>query len=245
MEQENNTESSTLIRAEVRDVTSAAKRALRGEGKLLGELYGHGTESTHLSVGYKEFEALLKQAGRGGLIDLQVGMAKPVKVLVQDIQRDPVKGRLVHVDFYRINMQEKIHTDVSLTFIGASPAVKELGGILIKSMDALKIECLPQYLIKELVVDISALKTFDDAIRVRDLKLPEGVTVLSKADEVITSVQPPRTEAELKALEEAPAEGAAEVEVVGKEGVKAAGEEGVAEDEKAAGASGATAGDKK
>jgi large subunit ribosomal protein L25 len=99
-------------------------------------------------------------------------------------------------------MTEKINAEVNLNFVGESKAVKELGGILVKNLTAIKIECLPVDLIHEIDVDISPLQTFDDAIRVKHLKLPEAITINEKEDEVIVSVQPPRSEEELKSLEE-------------------------------------------
>ena len=153
------------------------------------------------------------------MIDLQIDDKEPVKVLVQEVQFSPLEDKYIHIDFHQVKMTEKISAEIPLKFIGESPAVKELGGIPVKNLDKIKIECLPDKLIHELEIDISQIKTFEESIHVQDLKIPEGITVMDKPDETIFLVEAPRSEEELKALEEAPV-AAEEAKVEGEEEAK-------------------------
>jgi len=117
-----------------------------------------------------------------------------------------------------VKMTEKLRTEITLRFIGESAAVKELGGVLVKNLDHIKVETLPVDLVPEIPVDIARLKTFDDLIHVKDLAVPKGITVLDKEDEVVALVTPPRSEEELAALEKEAVDEKAAVESI--EGVK-------------------------
>lgn len=204
------------LSADVRDKQGKQVHMLRRTGQLPAVLYGHGTENKKLVLDYKQFERAYKQAGSSSLVDLVVAGHKPVKVLIQEVQADPVSGVYLHADFHQVRMTEKIHAEVNLNFIGESKAVKEMGGILVKNLTSINVECLPQDLVHEVSVDIETLKSFNANIRVKDLKLPATITVREKGDEVVVMVQPPRSEEELKSLEEKVEEKVEEVEVVAK-----------------------------
>lgn len=202
---------------------------LRKGGVVPAVVYGHGIQSRSLSVELNLFKKLYTQAGESSLIDLVIGSEQPVKVIIHGIQRDPVRDEISHIDFHQVKMDEKIKAEVELVFEGVSPAVKELGGILVKNITNLEIECLPSDLPHDIAVDISVLKTFEDLIRVSDLILPNGVTSLIEETSSVISVSEPRSEEELKALEEAVVEDVGAVQVEGiEEGVE--GEEAVVED---------------
>jgi large subunit ribosomal protein L25 len=141
----------------------------------------------------------------------------PIKVLIQDLTRDILKDTIEHVDFYAVTMSEKIHTELALTFEGIAPAVKGLGGVLLKNKSHLSIKCLPQDLLKEFTVDISSLNTFEDSILVEDLKLPTSIEVLDQPNDVVALVTPPRSEEELAALNQAVSEDVSKVAGVTKE----------------------------
>ncbi|MBI3114983.1 MAG: 50S ribosomal protein L25 [Candidatus Kerfeldbacteria bacterium] len=214
-----------------RTVFGRSTKTLRRGHHIPAVLYGHGVDSQSIALDRRAFQRVYAQAQESVLVDLAVDDAKPVKVLIQDVQVDPVHGRLLHVDFHQVKMTEKIETDIALNFIGESPAVKELGGVLVKSKDALKVSVLPGDLVPHFDVDLSWLKTFEDAVHVRDITVPPTIKVLDGEADVVATVTPPRSEAELKALEEEVASDVESVEVVGKK------EEGEAETEEAAGAS--------
>ncbi|HBA36909.1 TPA: 50S ribosomal protein L25 [Candidatus Falkowbacteria bacterium] len=185
-------------------------------------LYGKGLESKMLKVNKIEFDKVFKEAGESNLIDLNTGDGI-IKVLVKDIQRDVLKNFVTHIDFYQVNMKEKITTEIPLHFVGESKAVKELGGALIKDISALEVECLPGDLVDHIDVDISVLNTFDDAIRINDINLPAGLTLLLHTNEMVAAVKEPKVEAEPVA--EAAAEGAASSAEATEAGAEAKGED--------------------
>lgn len=175
---------------------------------MFGVLYGKGVENKNIKIKKSDFNKVFSEAGESNLIDLDLG-AESVKVLVKDTQRDIVKNFFTHVDFYQVNMKEKITTEIPLHFIGEAKAIKELGGTLMKDMDSLEVECLPSDLVDHIDVDISVLKTFDDAIRVNDLTLPKGLALVHHTNEMIAAVKEPKIEEEpvVAEAEAAPAAG--------------------------------------
>ncbi|MBD3311094.1 MAG: 50S ribosomal protein L25 [Candidatus Magasanikbacteria bacterium] len=203
---------------------------LREQGKIPAILYGPEREEAQpVSLDYNVFEKLYDEAGESSLIDLTVeGEKEPVKVLIQDIQYDPVKNDIIHVDFRQIKMGEEMYTTIELEFVNESPAVKELGGTLVKGNDYLNVKCLPKDLVSEIKVDLAVLETFDDTITIADLSIPEGITVTDNPDALIAKVSAPLTEEQLKAMEEETASVEdVEVEEKGKEGEETEeGEEG-------------------
>jgi large subunit ribosomal protein L25 len=112
-------------------------------------------------------------------------------VLIQEIQRDPLTEEPIHVDFFQPSLKEKIEIKIPLVFEGEAPAVKETGGTLVKNISELEIKALPQNLPKEIRVNVETLRTFEDKILIRDLKLPEGIEVLRNPEEIVASVTPP------------------------------------------------------
>lgn len=205
---------------------------VRGEGLIPAVLYGHGIENQSLSVEATAFERVFAAAGESTLISLTVGDgAEAVQVLVHDVQRDPLSYRITHVDLYQVNMKEEIRAEVELNFVGIAPAVKNLGGILIKNITHVEVRCLPANLPHDIEVDISVLATFQDSIRVSDLSVGEGVSIEHEATDTVASVSEPRSEAELEALNEEVVDTTGDVEVEGAD----KGEEGDAEDADAKG----------
>jgi len=145
-------------------------------------------------------------------------------VLIHDIAKDPVDDKVIHIDFNQVKMDETITVEIPLVFIGQSEAVDKDGGVLIKNLQAIEVEALPSDLPHEIEIDISVLKTFDDNIYVKDLKVSEKAKIKANPDDSVASVTPPRTQEELEALEETPTEGVEEIEVEEKGKVKEEGE---------------------
>jgi len=189
---------------------------LRAEGKIPGVLYGSEIESVPFEVERKAFEKLFNEAGESSLIDFKIEGSndEPTKVLIQAVQYDPVKQVPIHFDLRQIKMGVEMHATIDINFIGESQAVKE-GGTLNMAMDSLDIKCLPKDLVSEVDVDISALVTFEDAIHVKDIKLPAGITVVENPDNLVAKVAAPLTEDQLKAMDEVQAPSVAEIEVEG------------------------------
>ena len=190
---------------------------LRAEGKLPGVLYGPEIEPVSLVVDRVAFEKMYEEAGESSLIDLTIEGSKdePAKVLVQEVVYDPIKQIPTHFDLRQIKMGVEMHATVAINFVGASQAVKE-GGTLNTAVDSLNVKCLPKDLIGEIEVDLSVLETFDDAIHIKDVKLPEGVVVTDNEDGLVVKVTAPMTEDQLKAMDEAEAPSIEDVVVEGE-----------------------------
>ena len=202
------TKTNLNLKTKTRKVTGKKVDQLRTAGKLPAILYGHGINAVNLEVDYSQFEKIYKAAGDSTLIDLTVDTHPPVKVLVQDHQLDPITNRYTHIDFHQVRMDEKLHTDIALRFVGEAPAIKSYNGILVTNLDALEVTCLPGDLVHEIEVDLSSLAELDSVIHVSDLKIPAGITVLNDAGYVVALIQPQRAEEEAPVSAEVPAEGA-------------------------------------
>lgn len=170
---------------------------LRAKRKIPAVVYGRGFENINVTLDYLNFERVYSQVGYSGLVDLVVEGDKPIKVLIQDFQLDPLTNQFIHADLRQVKMDEKIKTEIKLSFAGEAPAVKELGATLVKSFSELPVECLPQDLVNEIVVDISSLKQFGDVIHVKDVAAPKGVKILAHGDDVIATVMESKVEEEV------------------------------------------------
>lgn len=163
-------------------------------------LYGHNVSNQSLFVDLGEFEKTYKKVGDSTIIDLLTPDSATHSVLIQDVQNHYLTSRPIHVDFYEVSMTEKLKTAIALEFFGESTAVKTLGGILVKVLDTVMVECLPADLPHSLTIDISDLKTLNDSILVKNIKVPARVSIITPGEEIVVKVQPPRdVEAELTA----------------------------------------------
>ncbi len=205
----------TSITAKKREPGNAA--SVRSAGLIPGVLYGPEIDSVSLSLDYNTFDKLYTKAGESTLIDLSVeGQKEPIKVLIQDVERDPIRQIFTHIDFRQIKMGEEMTATVSLNFVGEAPAVKTLGGTLSTSMDSVSVRCLPKDLVSHIDVDLTKLETFEVSISVADLELPSGVTVNDNPDALVVKVAAPLTEDQLKAMEETETADVSAVEVDGE-----------------------------
>lgn len=175
------------IEAKKREVGRKANNSLVKEQMIPAIVYGHGLDNQAVAVSSKDFEKVFRGAGTNTLVSLNIGADKK-QVLIYDYQRDPVNSAFLHVDFYAVNMKEEIMADVPLKFTGISLAVKDNGGVLVKNMEEIKVKCLPNVLPHEIEIDLSALKTFEDRIRISDLKIPEGVEVVAEDKKQIIAI---------------------------------------------------------
>ena len=173
----------------------------RKAGMIPAVLYGHGLDPKMYWVNVIEFGKIYRAAGESTLFTLSSGKGAGVNVLLHDMQLDPITNHVSHVDFYQVRMDEELETDIVLEFIGEAPAVRELGGVFVKTLETVEVKCLPKDLPHSIVVDISTLVTFDDQIKVSDLALGAGVVALTEADTVLALVEAPRSEADMAALD--------------------------------------------
>jgi len=212
--------------------------SVRAEGLLPAVFYGPKEASTNASVSLIDFKKVWKKAGESSVIILKDAKGNEHEALIHDVAIHPLSGEPLHVDFYVIEKGKKVEVSVPIIFAGVSPAVKDLGGILVKVHRELKIEAAPRDLPHEVSVDISKLATLTDVIKVKDIVLPKGVELKTNPEDVVASIAEAKEE-----VEEAPAAidmASIEVEAKGKE-VKE-GEEGATP---AAGKGDAKGGDKK
>ena len=182
-----------------------------GLENLAAVVYGKGLVSQSLKLVRGEFAKVFAIAGESNLIDLDLDGEK-TKVIVKDIQRHPVKDLVRHVDLYQVNMKEEINAEIPLHFIGESKAVKELGGILIKEINEVRVECLPGDLVDHIDVDISVINDMDDVIKISDLAIPENMTIMLDLESTVAMVAEQKeeeepVEAETETDAEIPAEG--------------------------------------
>lgn len=176
---------------------------LRAQGLVPGVVYGVDTEPQMITLDRNQLVKMYRAAGESSVIELKIDNGEALHVLIQDYQLDPLRNDFTHVDFRSIDMTKEIEAEVDLEFIGESAAVKGLGGTLVRSRDTIAVRCLPTKLVRSISVDISVLATFDDVVRISDLNLPEGVVATDDAELTIAVVSPPRSEAEMEALDAA------------------------------------------
>jgi len=201
------------LKAEPRpDVGRSAVRKLRARGFIPAVIYGGNDKPQPLQVSARDINAMMSQAsGENVLVELEIGgEAQSRTALVQEVQHSPVRGEIRHVDFHAISMDQMIQAEVPLEPVGTSVGVKTFGGLLEQSLRALAIECLPADLPDRITVDISHLN-IGDAIHVRDIQLPPGVTPKVQVDLTAFSVVAPVVEEAPVAAE---AEAAAGPEVI-------------------------------
>ncbi|HOK00666.1 MAG TPA: 50S ribosomal protein L25 [Candidatus Pacearchaeota archaeon] len=207
------------IKAKKREKTGKEIKKLREKGILPSVLYGPKIKPQPIELDLKEFKKIYKEAGESSLISLEIENKK-TPVLIHKIEKDPVTDEFIHVDFYQPILTEEVEAVVPLVFEGISPAVKDLGGTLIKEIHEVHVKALPENLPHEIKVNIENLKTFEDEILVKDLILPQKVKVLREPDEIVALVVPPeKIEEELQKPIEEKVE---EVEKVEKERKKEA-----------------------
>lgn len=193
-----------------------AARKLRRHGSVPAVVYGAGTASRSFMVPEVSARKLLRERKGAAILDVELPGEKAIKALVQDWQAHPVSGRIQHIDFYQVRMDKPISTDIALEFTGSSPAVKDLGGTLVKQMTVLPVECLPKDLVPSLAVDIGKLASFEDVLRVKDLVLPPGIKARLGEDEMVAAVAAPRSEEELAKLSGEVKADVSAVEVLGE-----------------------------
>ena len=190
------------LKAAPRDLLGKKVKILRRKDQIPAILYGQNFKPLPLALQRSEFVKIARMAGEATLINLDIAQKEPIKILIRDIQKEPVHDGMIHVDFYKVDMSKEIQTEIPINFVGVSPAVEELEGNFITNKDSIKVECLPEKLVSEINVDIAGLKTFEDLVHIKDLNIPEGIKVLDEIEDIICQVTPPRSEEEMKEMEE-------------------------------------------
>ena len=182
------------LKAEIRD-THTKPETIRKAGKIPAVFYGKKEASTVISVPKIDFLKVWKEAGESSVVTLEtpVGIKES---LIHAVDLDPITGIPRHADFYVFEKGRKVIVELPIEFIGVSPAVKDLGGMLVKVLHEIKIEAMPKDLPHNINIDISSLVNFGDQILAKDITLPTGVTLKEHEDEVVALVSAPREEKE-------------------------------------------------
>jgi len=206
-----------ILKSKLRKETGKKVKKYRREGLVPAVVYGRKMTARNLWGVLLEMEKVYGRAGENTIIKLDIEGGKEANVLIHDVQINPLSGIFSHIDFFQIRMDEKIETEIPLEFAGEAPAVKELGGVLVKNMDDVPISCLPADLPSKLEVNIENLKTFDDRFKISDLDVSGKIKILLDPETVIALVAPPRSEEELAKLDEKVEEDVTKVEGVEEE----------------------------
>jgi large subunit ribosomal protein L25 len=186
---------------------------LRKNGKIPAVFYGKKQASTPISVSAVEFSKVFKKAGESSVVTLKT-KDESYDSLIYDVDRDPVTGSPRHADFYVFEKGQKMKVKIPLEFKGVSPAMKELGAVLVKVLREVQIEAAPKDLPRVLNVELEKLVNFESQILAKDIVLPQGVSLVENPEEVVASVYEPKEEV----VEVAPVDlSAIEVEKKGKE----------------------------
>lgn len=206
-----------ILKAEARtEVGKRVAKDLRAKGLIPANVYKGGKSATNLQIAIGDLTGILRtKAGENVIITLKISGDKAAKdktVVIKEIQREPIKDQILHVDFNEISLDEALKVNVPLTAHGEPVGVKVDGGVLEHVIRELQVECLPTAIPEKLEVDVSNLK-IGDAIHVKDINAPEGVKILNDAELIAMIVKPPKVEVP---KEEVAAEGALEPELIRK-----------------------------
>lgn len=194
-------------------------------------MYGHGEETVVVSVDALELNRLIQSISiENTIVDLKVkGEKEPFKVLIREVQRHPYRDDVLHIDFFHIAMDEKIHVDVPVVLVGVPIGVKNKGGVIDHQLREIEVDCLPANIPEKIEIDISELD-IGNSIHVADIDLPE-LEILTDVERSVVAVLAPTVIVEPEVEEE---EELLEPELVGKE-EEAEDEEEAAPAEEAAG----------
>ncbi len=182
--------------------TVLTPRALRREQKVPGVVYGRNRATQSVQFDYATLARVVRQAGTSHLVSLMVEGEKPQLTLIREIQRDPITGRILHVDLYAIEAGHVIRSTVPLVQRGKSAAVA-MGGMVVQDLDELEIECLPEDMPEVIEIDLEKLATMHSHITVADLAISPKVTVLTPASSVVAHIMAQRVKEEAKPVAEA------------------------------------------
>jgi large subunit ribosomal protein L25 len=203
------------LSVEKRKVLGKKVKLLRKEGLIPGNIFGKDFKSLSIQVPYKDFEAVYEEAGETGVVDISID-DQVVPVLIHGIQKD-YKRTPLHVDFYKVNLKEKVKAMVPIELIGEAKAETDKVGLLMQIMSELEVEALPTELPEKIEVNVEKLALVDDQITIEDVKAPQDVEILTDPGQVIAKIgELISKEAQAQAAEEEAAAAAASAETGGE-----------------------------
>lgn len=191
------------IVAQKRNLLGRKVKQLRVQGLLPANIFGKKVKSQSVSVSLKDFSKIYQTAGETTLVEIDLE-GKKLPVLISNVSFHPVSGLPLHADFHQVDLKEKVTANVPLEIMGEAPAVKDKIGVLLKNLDTLEVEALPENLPEKISIDVSQLKAIDESIKVSGLKAGDGVKILTDPDLELVKIAPlVSKEAEAMAKEEA------------------------------------------
>jgi len=194
-----------------REVMGKATKRLRKVGILPANIYGHKEAPQAIQVDATEFDRLRRSHGATGIVTLRMLDSADIQTaLIRHVQHNPRSGKIIHVDFFRVSMNESVTVKVQLHFVGESSAVEDEGRVLLHLLEALEVECLGRDIPEYIEVDVTPLTEIDSMIHAGDIQLPADIKLVTDPHEGVAKVSATRAEvAEVEAAgEAAPAEGA-------------------------------------
>jgi len=198
-----------VLQAQERTITGKQVKNLRLAGRLPAVVYGKSFTPVAISLDYREAQKVLPTISSSQLVVVDVEGTRHT-ALVREKQREPISGKLLHIDFLEVSMTEILRASVSIQFEGDAPAIKNYNGVVVIRTEEIDVEALPRDLPERIVVDLSRLAEIGDTIYVRDLELPAKVRILSDVDEIVVHITAPAYETDLEGAEG----GMAEPEVI-------------------------------
>ena len=178
-----------------REITGKASKRLRKAGIIPANIFGHHEASQAVQLNAVAFERLRRSHRAKGIIALRMPDNTGVQTtIIRHIQHDPRTGKIIHVDFFRISMDERLNVKISLHFVGESPAVKNENGVLLHLMDTLEVECMAGDIPEFLEVDITPLAEIDAMLHAEDVKLPANFTLITDPKEGVAKIAATRAE---------------------------------------------------
>jgi large subunit ribosomal protein L25 len=189
-----------------REIRGKATKRLRKQGIIPANIFGHHEEPQAVQIDAVAFERLLRDHKATSVIALRLPNTGPQTALIRHVQHEPRSGKIIHVDFFRVGLTERIKARVPLHFVGEAPAVKNEGGVLLHLLDAIEVECAAQDIPEYIEVDVTPLTEIDSVIHVEDIQRPANVTFTEDLGEPVAKVVATRAEAAAEAEGEVPAE---------------------------------------
>ena len=182
----------TILRAESREVLGKKVKRLRRLGVIPANVYGRGRESRAIQAPLSEVQRVFTAVDRNAVVPISIdGSEETIPAVLREVQRHPVNRRILHLDFYEVDLTRRIHSDARLVLIGSSEA-ESRGGTVVQSLEYVTLEALPTEMPSVLEIDVSVLDDFGQSVLVRDLELPDGVDALTDETVAIATVLAPR-----------------------------------------------------
>jgi large subunit ribosomal protein L25 len=184
-----------------RTIVGKANKRLRKEGLIPGNIFGHNEDAQAIQLDAVKFDYLRRHGALRSILTLRLSDASTQTVLLRHVQRRPSTGKILHVDFSRVSLTERVSMRATLRYVGESPAVKNEGGVLLHLLEALEVECSASDIVDAIDVDISSLTEIDATLHASDVKLPTNFTLITNPEEPIAKVAPTRAETTVEATE--------------------------------------------